>query len=111
MSAFECSRCGTKEPGVYIGNVCLACHRSEEEGLVSAPARQPTPQPAPRPSNAPASWDLVVTDMMKRDQFGALKYGTRLKAGTGRDALQDAYEESLDLCVYLRTAIFERDGK
>jgi len=28
----------------------------------------------------------------------------------GRDALRDAYEEALDLCQYLRQALYERDG-
>ena len=34
-----------------------------------------------------------------------------LQAFNGRDSLKDAYEEALDLCVYLRTAIYEKDGK
>lgn len=106
MGAFECKRCGTKVPGVYIGDVCLGCHRSEEEGLVSE-----SRQPRPKPTNAPPSWDLVVRDMKARDEFGFGKYGVHLQAGNGRDALRDAYEEALDLCVYLRTAIYERDGK
>ena len=39
------------------------------------------------------------------------KYGVGLQPHNGRDVLRDAYEEALDLCVYLRQAIFERDGK
>ena len=27
------------------------------------------------------------------------------------DALRDAYEEALDLAVYLRQALFEKDGR
>lgn len=52
--------------------------------------------------------DLVCEDMQKRKQFGLSKYGTLLQAGNGRDALQDAYDEVLDLAVYLRQAIAER---
>jgi len=70
-----------------------------------------TEQPAPVPNDKPAVWGLVVEDMMRRDAFGAAKYGVRLQPNNGRDFLRDAYEEALDLCVYLRGAIFERDGK
>lgn len=49
--------------------------------------------------------------MQKRDEMGLRKYGTRLQAGNGRDALKDAYEEALDLAVYLRQVIAERDSR
>lgn len=70
-----------------------------------------TPEPNPIPNNHPAVWDLVVSDMQERDQSGQEKYGTRLQPHNGRDALVDAYQEALDLAVYLRQAIYERDGK
>lgn len=66
-------------------------------------------QPAPVPTNHPAAWSLVIADMAQRDVMGSAKYGTRLQPGNGRDTLQDAYEEALDLVAYLRTAIYERD--
>lgn len=69
------------------------------------------PQPLPTPNAHPASWSLVIADMAQRDVFGAGKYNTRLQPHNGRDTLTDAYQEALDLAVYLRTAIFERDGK
>lgn len=47
--------------------------------------------------------------MKNRDQMGRKKYGTPLQPNNGRDALQDAYEEALDLAVYLRQAIYERN--
>lgn len=68
-------------------------------------------QPAPIASAHPASWGLVISDMAARNTFGRNKYGVPLQPGNGRDALMDAYEEALDLCVYLRTAIYERDHK
>ena len=68
-------------------------------------------QPAPIPNDRPASWPLVIADMANRDQLGRKRYGTPLQAHNGRDCLRDAYEEALDLAVYLRTAIYERDGK
>jgi len=68
-------------------------------------------QPPPKPNYLPAVWDLVVSDMLDRDQVGRQRYGTPLQPHNGRDALMDAYQEALDLAVYLRQAIFERDGK
>jgi hypothetical protein len=52
--------------------------------------------------------DLVAVDLQERKQFGLRKYGTTLTAGNGRDPFVDAYEEALDLCVYLRQVIEER---
>lgn len=68
-------------------------------------------QPPPKPNCLPAVWDLVVSDMLERDQVGRQRYGTPLQPHNGRDALMDAYQEALDLAVYMRQAIFERDGK
>jgi hypothetical protein len=66
-------------------------------------------QPDPKSSQAPSAWDLVLQDMKTRDKIGYEKYGVRLQPDNGRDMLRDAYEEALDLCVYLRAAIYERD--
>lgn len=89
------------------------------------------PEPAPQASDQPASWDLVIADvdrrmrpladdpmralviadMAERDASGLAKYGTRLQPHNGRDQLVDAYQEALDLAVYLRTSLAERyDG-
>lgn len=67
-------------------------------------------QPAPTPTEGVAVWNEVILDMYSRNQFGISKYGIPLQAHNGRDALKDAYEEALDLCVYLKTAIIERDS-
>ena len=53
-------------------------------------------------------WLLVLSDMEDRRRMGISKYGTPVQPFNGRDALVDAYQESLDLCVYLRQAIEER---
>ena len=66
-------------------------------------------QPDPTPSDSRPVWELVIEDMHARDQTGRERYGVPLQAGNGRDALRDAYEEALDLAVYLRQAIAERD--
>lgn len=67
-------------------------------------------QPKPSLSKNPYVWDLVTADIEERDKIGALKYGTRLQAHNGRDVLRDAYQEALDLVVYLRQALYEREG-
>ncbi len=68
-----------------------------------------TEQVAPDHNDGPAVWDLVLADMGARDAEGRRKYGTPLQPDNGRDALIDAYQEALDLVVYLRQAIYERD--
>jgi hypothetical protein len=70
-----------------------------------------TEQSAPVANDQPAVWPLVVADMTARDAEGRRKYGVPLQPHNGRDVLIDAYQEALDLCVYLRQAIYERDGK
>lgn len=51
---------------------------------------------------------LVVKDLEDRSSAGAKKYGTVLQSKNGRDALFDAYQECLDMAMYLRQAIEER---
>ncbi len=68
-------------------------------------------QPPPKPNAGPPVWDLVIQDMRDRDLVGRERYGTPLQPHNGRDALVDAYQEVLDAAVYLRQAIYERDGK
>lgn len=77
-----------------------------------AASRAAMEQKAPTKDNPhPAVWPLVMRDMIDRDQSGREKYGVPLKAHNGRDTLLDAYQEALDLAVYLRTALYERDGR
>jgi hypothetical protein len=49
--------------------------------------------------------------MYERDKIGRERYSTPLQAHNGRDALVDAYQEALDLVVYLRQVIEERECK
>lgn len=65
-------------------------------------------QPLPTPNNGPAIIDLVMEDLRQRDALGQSKYGTRLQPHNGRNALRDAYEEALDLAIYLRQCLEER---
>lgn len=66
-------------------------------------------QALPVPNDTEAIHDLVAADLAERKSFGTRKYGTPLQAHNGRDALLDAYEEALDLCVYLKQAMVERE--
>lgn len=74
-------------------------------------AKLVSPQRRPRKTAGRPIWELVIEDMQERDRRGRKKYGTPLQAGNGRDALVDAYQEALDLAVYLRQAIEERRRK
>ena len=64
-----------------------------------------SPEPNPVPNSNPSIHDLVVKDIEDRKRFGLEKYGTLLQAGNGRKGLVDAYQEILDLVVYLRQHI------
>lgn len=54
--------------------------------------------------------ELVKADIEARISMGQQKYGERLTTHNGRDALLDAYQEVLDLAVYLRQMMYERDN-
>lgn len=74
----------------------------------------PQPLPLSQQDDKPFVWDLVIQDMRERDQMGVQKYHMHLQPFNGRDALIDAYQEALDLVVYLRQLIYEKetnDGK
>jgi len=55
--------------------------------------------------------ELVRKDLEDRAEVGKKKYGTYLRAHNSRDALVDALQEAYDLVMYLRQAIYERDGE
>jgi hypothetical protein len=67
------------------------------------------PPPQPEDPSKPAVWHLVMMDMNARDQIGRERYGTPLQPFNGRRALVDAYQEALDLVVYLRQELYERE--
>lgn len=69
-----------------------------------------TAQPPPVDNGSTSIADLVLADVADRKRLGIERYGVALQADNGRDALRDAYEEALDLCMYLRQAIAERNA-
>jgi hypothetical protein len=76
---------------------------------MSEPNELVTEQRPPTPNDRPGVWDLVLADMKARDAEGRRKYGMPLTSFNGRDQLVDAFQEGLDLVVYLRAAIEERN--
>lgn len=66
--------------------------------------KQMTP---PKPNDSEPVANQVMHDLHRRKVFGIKKYGVPLQANNGRDALQDAYEEALDLCCYLKQKLLE----
>lgn len=51
---------------------------------------------------------LVQADIESRVKGGEVKYGERLQSFNGRRGLQDAYEEALDMALYLMQVIVEQ---
>lgn len=72
---------------------------------------QAAEQPMPVPNQEGDIQSLVIADIVTRRQVGIERYGTALQPHNGRDALRDAYEEALDLAMYLRQAIEERGSR
>ena len=78
-----------------------------EHGEDSYDPKQDQPDPETNENQTDVTTE-VVKDLEKRAEYGKEQYGTRLKSNNGRDALLDAYEEALDLCVYLKQELIER---
>lgn len=99
-----CRTCGRPD---YPGDpACLQC-----TGFGNwTPRPAAADQPAPRPGTAKVLPSLIK-DLEARDAKGIEKYGCSLEAGNTRDALMDALQEALDLAMYLKQAIMERDAK
>lgn len=53
----------------------------------------------------------VMKDLEARILIGIAKYGEPLTTNNGRDSMLDAYQEALDMCVYLKQALLERGLK
>ena len=50
---------------------------------------------------------LAISDIQHRREVGIERYGTALQPYNGRNALLDAYEEALDLAMYLKQRLVE----
>jgi len=69
----------------------------------AATSKQSTPKGSGNPILG-----MVLADLTNRALEGKEKYGEPLKAHNGRNALWDAYQEALDLAMYLRQLIQEQ---
>ena len=70
-----------------------------------------TEQPMPCKSDAMPIALLVINDIAERAEAGRSRYGEYLKVDNGRDALTDAYQEAIDLVMYLRQLLEARDAE
>jgi hypothetical protein len=94
--AVQC-RCFDHDKEVTVTTVeCPYC--SAQPSLIKA-------QEAPSESDDPSIPQLIIKDMIEREQHGIAKYGQPVKARNGRDPLVDAYQETLDQLVYIRQEI------
>ena len=80
--------------------------QDEFEPFVSVEDAATAKQPAPKGSGNPIL-GMVLADLANRALEGKEKYGEPLLAHNGRNPLWDAYQEALDLAMYLRQAIEE----
>jgi hypothetical protein len=67
------------------------------------------PQPPPTGDGQKVA-DYVLKDIQERVDMGHKKYGTYLHTFNGRDPLWDAYQEAIDLVMYLRQVILEKEA-
>lgn len=54
-----------------------------------------------------SGYEDIAEDIEARIRLGEKKYGTRLRAHNGRDAMLDLYQEVLDGCNYARQLVIE----
>ena len=88
-------------PRISMNTELLDRSMPSEQGEF-ATAKQQTPHGTGAPILG-----MVLADLTNRALEGKEKYGEALKANNGRSALVDAYQEALDLAMYLRQAIEE----
>lgn len=84
---------------------------SNEQTAPTKAPRDEFDQPLPNGDpNSPNMQDLVIADIEQRLKVGISRYGQGLKCKNGRNMLRDAYEEAIDLAIYLRGCLYEQDG-
>jgi len=99
----------TRPDGTKI-NVCFD-HLDCEFSVATSPeraGREGDSQGLPTINDERDIQSRVIEDIEARREVGIKRYGTALQPNNGRDALLDAYEEALDLTMYLKQALVER---
>lgn len=77
------------------------------EQMKTRPGDQPLPE-----GGKECVQDALIADIRARRDIGIERYGSALMTHNGRDAVQDALEEAIDLAVYLKQVELEtRDRK
>lgn len=85
-----------------------------EDGLLADPGRlrmRPGDQALPTIDDSIPIQELVIVDIRERMEVGKARYGTYLQADNGRDALLDAYQEAMDLTMYLKQELVRQDER
>ena len=98
------------EPGELDDLVIPAVFGPLSAGSATAPSHAHGPPETPTP--VPTGTELrVCADIARRQAFGLRKYGTSVEANplALRQWLWHAYEETMDLAIYLRRSIEEID--
>lgn len=90
----------------FCDEACLTAWQPSEVWRTPPISDQPPPQPGKE-----VVWRHVMRDLEERVELGKQRYGTELMTRNGRDPLVDAYQEALDLVLYLRQAILEKNEK
>jgi hypothetical protein len=76
---------------------------------MSGPAeKEPQPGRTGDPSQVEV-FPFIHKDLLEREAYGREEYNGPLVTNDGRDNDWDAYQEALDLAVYLRKGILERE--
>jgi len=104
MNVRICGLCGSNLEELDV-HWCHECFLENSEVAQVRLKLATVHEPPAVEANEDPMWPKVVEDMIARDKMGHKKHGTRLQAGNGRNHLVDAYQESLDMAVYLRCAI------
>jgi NTP pyrophosphatase (non-canonical NTP hydrolase) len=101
-----CDKCRNNDETCSLCNDCKNGSMYEPKQSTCYAAE---PQPEPTGTGSKVLPEFVK-DVYARADSGHEKYGTMLRTGNGRDALMDAYQECLDMGMYLKQAIMERDS-
>lgn len=113
-----CADCGYRYADAW-SDYCGPCREKPEKSnlkykmtsnggysVFEGSAAKPEPEPT---GNGEIVLFEVMQDLINRAQVGKEKYGTYLRTQNGRNALNDALQEALDLVMYLKQAIMERE--
>lgn len=97
-----------------IGQACADCRMQDPADCLHCELRIKTlaseSQPPPEP-HGDIVLGHVLADVRERAVLGYEKYGTALRVHNGRDPLWDAYQEAIDLVMYLRQELLKREEK